>query len=152
MKHRIVILICLVAPGAQAATLCPLVQDLNRVVAGETAYTPVPCPGIGFTAVPPAQSLRSQAGAYLPATGRIELAPDLDLATAYGQSYLLHELVHAAQYANGAAAHMPCPAALEAEAYSVQASFLRAHDLGQQALLVSLLAGQLGSCGMTQDY
>lgn len=145
-------LFCLMAQGAFAQDLCPLVQDLNRVIVAETGYRPVPCPSIGFTAVPPSQSLRSQAGAYLPATGHIELAPDLDLATAYGQSYLLHELVHAAQYANGTEATALCPAALEAEAYGTQAIFLRQHGLRQEALLVSLLADRLGSCGMTQEY
>jgi hypothetical protein len=145
------LLLCCLAQKAVADDLCSLAVDLNRVVVAETGYVPVLCPAIGFTAVPPAQSLRSQAGAYLPASGQIELAPDLDLATAYGQSYLLHELVHAAQFANGADTRVPCPAALEAEAYTVQASFLRQHGLGQDALLVSLLAGQLGSCGRTDN-
>ncbi len=152
MKHLAILLFCLTAHGAQAAQLCPLVQDLNRIVLAETGYLPVPCPSIGFTAVPPALSLRSQAGAYLPATGQIELAPDLDLKTPYGQSYLLHELVHAAQFAYGAEARMPCPAALEAEAYTVQAAFLRMHGLGREALLVSLLAAQLGLCGPAEEY
>jgi hypothetical protein len=41
---------------------------------------------------------------------------------------------------------------LEAEAYTVQAHFLRENGLGQEALVISLLAGQLGSCGQQADY
>ncbi len=148
---RATCLIALFGTQAHSADLCPLVQDLNLFVASSTGYVPPPCPQIGFTAVPPAQSLRSQAGAYLPDSGRIELAPDLDLTTIYGQSYLLHELVHAAQYANNAQTRAACPAALEAEAYSVQADFLRQNGLPQEAVLISLLANQLGSCGQISD-
>ncbi len=126
--------------------LCKLVADLNAVIAQNTRYTPPLCPHIGFVALPAAGTLRSQAGAYHPETGAIELAPDLDLADAFGQSYLLHELVHAAQYANGAHLAARCPAALEAEAYALQADFLRARNLGREAVLMRLLATQLGSC------
>ena len=90
--------------------------------------------------------MRSQAGAFCPDTGAIELAPDLDLSDAFGQSYLLHELVHAAQYANGAQDNARCPAVLEAEAYTVQSDFLRARGLGREAVTMRLLAGQLGTC------
>lgn len=149
---RLLALLGLLALPSQAADLCPLAKALDVVVASQTGYTIPPCPEIGFSALPQAgTAVRSQAGAYLPQTKRIELAPDLDLTTAYGQSYLLHELVHAAQYANGAQNRVPCPAALEAEAYTVQADFLRQHGLGQEALIVSLLANQLGTCGAQAD-
>lgn len=148
------ILLCLVlfaTPGS-AADLCPLVADLNRAVKDLTGYTPPPCPAIGFADLPEFGGVRSQAGAYFPATARIELAPDLNLNTIFGQSYLLHELVHAAQYANGADNAALCPAALEAEAYSVQAAWLRQHGLGEQALTVQLIGMQLGACGSQADY
>jgi hypothetical protein len=147
-------LFCLALPATQlcAADLCPLVTDLNTMVAEVTGYTPPPCPVIGFAELPEFGGVRSQAGAYFPDTKRIELAPDLDLSTIFGQSYLLHELVHAAQYANGADKTALCPAALEAEAYGVQAAFLRRHGLGEQALTVQLIGMQLGSCGMQADY
>ena len=128
------------------ADLCALVADLNAVIVQETEYLPPPCPTIGFAVLPVAGAVRSQAGAYFPATGAIELAPDLDLAEAFGQSYLLHELVHAAQYSGGAQLIVRCPAMLEAEAYSVQAGFLRAHGLGREAVMMRLLADQLGTC------
>jgi hypothetical protein len=149
----LVTLLCLALwalPG-HAGDLCPLVAQLNRIVTDVTGYATPPCPKIGFADLPKFGGVRSQAGAYFPETARIELAPDLNLATIFGQSYLLHELVHAAQYANGADMTALCPAALEAEAYSVQAAFLRQHDLGEQALTVQLIGMQLGSCGLQAE-
>lgn len=142
----------LLAPAARADEHCALVARLNRVLIDSTALAPVPCPGIGFSVLEGAAGLRSQAGAFFPETGRIELAPDLDLNTAYGQSFLLHEMVHAAQFAAGADRTAPCPAALEAEAYRVQAVFLRRAGLGRDALLTRMLGDQLGRCGAAPDY
>jgi hypothetical protein len=152
MKAHLALLLALLACPAAAADLCPLVAELNQTVVALTGYATPPCPQIGFAELPEFGGVRSQAGAYFPDTGRIELAPDLDLSTIYGQSYLLHELVHAAQYATGADKTALCPAALEAEAYGVQAAFLRQHDLGEQALTVQLIGLQLGSCGMQAEY
>ena len=135
-----------------ADTVCPLVAELNPTLVASTGYSPVPCPEIGFSVLGDKAGLRSQAGAYFPETGRIELAPDLDLTTAYGQSFLLHEMVHAAQFAAGADQRAPCPAALEAEAYQAQAQFLQAAGLTRDALLTRMLGDQLGSCGEPPDY
>jgi hypothetical protein len=126
--------------------LCSLVDNLKTVIFNETVYSPVPCPDVGFAVLPQAGAMRSQAGAFYPDTGAIELAPDLDLSDASGQSYLLHELVHAAQYANWAQDTARCPAVLEAEAYTVQSDFLRARSQGREAVMMRLLAGQLGTC------
>lgn len=126
--------------------LCALVADLNLLIAQATDYTPPPCPVIGFSLLPQAGALRSQAGAFLPASGAIELAPDLDLTSAFGQSYLLHELVHAAQYAAQPITRDACTAALEAEAYAVQSDFLRDAGLTREAVMLRLLADQLGRC------
>lgn len=134
----------LVAPASP--DLCPLVAELNTVIVAETGLAPPPCPVIGFAALPVSGAMRSQAGAYFPETGAIELAPDLDLTAPFGQSYLLHELVHAAQYASGAQLKARCPAVLEAEAYRVQAGFLRARGFGREAVMMTMLAGQLGAC------
>lgn len=146
------ILLCLAALPARSDGLCPLVARLNTWVTTITTHVPPPCPQIGFTDLAGAVGVRSQAGAFDPMTGRIELAPDLDLSTPYGESYLLHELVHAAQFANGADQTALCPAALEAEAYAVQAAFLRAAGLRDEALSVTLLSMHLGSCGMLAEY
>lgn len=148
------LLLCL-PTGAQAGAargICGLVADLNAFIAAKTEYAPPPCPEIGFSLPLPTDAARSQAGAYLPETGQIELAPDLDLTSAYGQSYLLHELVHAAQYAGGRQHKVACIGALEAEAYAVQAQFLRAHDLGREATLITLLGAQLGQCSAEAEY
>ena len=133
---------------ASAEDLCPLIARLNETVRAETGLAPVPCPPVSFTELG-GTGLRSQSGAFFPETGRIALAPDLDMTTAYGQSYLLHELVHAAQIAAGVTP--PCPAALEAEAYGVQARFLMAAGLRDLGLRVFLRGTQLGSCGEA-DY
>lgn len=134
------------APADPKPDLCALVADLNRVVSHDTGFDPPPCPSISFAVLPESDGMRSQAGAFFPETGAIELVPDLDLTEPYGQSYLLHELVHAAQHASGAHKTAPCPASLEAVAYGVQADFLRAHDLGREAMLIQMLAWHLGSC------
>jgi hypothetical protein len=42
---------------------------------------------------------------------------------------------------------VPCPALLEAEAYQVQADFLRESGLGREAALMRALSAQLGACG-----
>ncbi|MFM7332795.1 MAG: hypothetical protein ACKO1H_00050 [Tabrizicola sp.] len=139
-------------PEARAADLCPLVAQLNQALVEGTRYRAVPCPEIGFVALDNQPGLRSQAGAYFPETGQIELAPDLDLTTAYGQSFLLHEMVHAAQFAEGADSRVPCIAALEAEAYLVQAQFLHDAGLTRDALFTRMLGEQLGTCGAQPDY
>lgn len=142
----------LMVSSAKAADLCPVVDQLNQVLAQSTGYQPVACPEIGFSVLDDRPGMRSQAGAFFPETGRIELAPDLDLATPYGQSFLLHEMVHAAQFAEGADRHARCPAALEAEAYRVQAEFLQEAGLSREALLTRLLGDRLGSCGQEPGY
>ena len=140
-------LFLMLLPGPEAGPdLCPLAAELNGRIERHTPYAPPVCPEIGFSDLPAGGALRSQAGAFFPKTGAIQLAPDLDLTTAYGQSFLLHELVHAAQYANRAHARARCPARLEAEAYYLQADFLQDHDLPRDAVMMRLLADQLGSC------
>lgn len=133
--------------AAQAAGHCALAADLEARVAERLGYPPGrECPDVNF-ALPEGTGLqRSQAGAFDPRTGRIDLDPSLDLTTALGQSYLLHELVHAAQYRAGRQRQVACPAALEAEAYSEQADFLMEAGLQREAILTRAMAAQLGGC------
>lgn len=152
IRASLMVAMMLAGPPASAADPCALVAELNRFLVDSTDHAPVACPEIGFSTLDDQPGLRSQAGAYFPASGRIDLAPDLDLATAYGQSFLLHEMVHAAQFAEGADRRTPCPAALEAEAYRVQADFLQAAELARDALLTRFLGDQLGTCGTGPDY
>lgn len=139
--------LCPLPAAAGTIGVCTLAERLDRIVVAETGYPSArACPEVGFGALPEGAQMRSQAGAFDPATGRIELAPDLDLSDPFGQSYLLHEMVHAAQFAAGAHLHAPCPAALEAEAYTVQANFLRDQGLGREAVMLRVMADHLGSC------
>ncbi len=132
---------------AGGAGLCKLALDLSAFVADETGMAALrACPVIGVGLPSGAGVARSQGGAFDPATGRIDLAPDLNLMTAYGRSYLVHELVHEAQYRTGRAAQAPCPSALEAEAYAVQARFLRVQGEDEAAGTVLALGALLGQC------
>lgn len=102
------------------------------------------CPVIGRN-LPATGSMRSQAGAFDPVTRRIDLAPDLDLSTPEGQGYLLHELVHHAQ-ARGARTRRGCVGLLEAEAYALQARFLRNAGQAEDARIIGALGALLGQC------
>ncbi len=152
MTRGLILMLLLFAPApALAADVCALAMDMEARIAERLGYAPgAACPEIAF-ALPVAGAVqRSQAGAYDPMTGQINLAPDLDLSTVYGQSFLLHELVHAAQYRAGRDRAVPCPAALEAEAYGEQADFLMEAGLSREAVLTRALGAQLGGCEATQ--
>jgi hypothetical protein len=125
------------------------VADLNRFIATVSTYPArQPCPVVtrGWLLDATAEVQRSQAGAFYPDTGAIEIAADIDLSDPLGQSYLVHELVHHAQYMAGVQRRVRCLAALEREAYAVQAAFLRARGLPVQAVLVAFLGDVHGSC------
>jgi hypothetical protein len=66
---------------------------------------------------------------YLPRANRVLLNEHLDLGDPYDLSYLVHELVHAQQFATQRAVRAACPGKLEFEAYGIQARFLRDHGL-----------------------
>jgi hypothetical protein len=148
MTRGLILTLVLLAPApALAGDVCALAMDMEARIAERLNYLPgATCPEISFALPVAGEVQRSQAGAYDPMTGRISLAPDLDLSTAYGQSFLLHELVHAAQYRAGRDRAVPCPAALEAEAYREQADFLMEAGLSREAVLTRALGAQLGSC------
>jgi hypothetical protein len=79
------------------------------------------------------------AAVYVPATREILLADDLDPGTALARSYLVHELVHAQQFASRAHEHVQCPGELEADAYGTQALYLSALGLREEALLLQIM-------------
>lgn len=87
------------------------------------------------------------AALYEPARNVILLDTTLDLSTPLGRSYLLHELVHALQFAAGRQAEVRCVGLLESEAYSTQARYLKDHDLPQAASLHSILGLMQAGCG-----
>jgi len=154
MKHALIVSLLWLAeaPVAHAAS-CEPMADLLDFIAVRTDY-PVPevCPVIdGRTFLQGDAAFRSQAGAYFPLTGEIALAADLDLTTVNGRSYLLHELVHAAQYRAGSQLQVRCTAELEREAYALQAAYLRAHGEQREALVLGWLAEGLTRCAGTAD-
>jgi hypothetical protein len=87
------------------------------------------------------------AAAYLPVNGEIVLANDLDPGTPLARSYLVHELVHAQQFEARAYERASCPGALEGEAYEVQARYLRAKGLEDDAFLFEVLGMLQRACG-----
>ena len=122
--------------------------DLLVFIAAHSSYSlPQTCPVIERTDVlESAPALRSQVGAYVPATGQIMLAGDLDTEATLGRSYLLHELVHAAQYRAGAQTLVRCEGELEREAYHLQTLWLRQKGEPREAMLLSWAAEKLGRC------
>lgn len=75
------------------------------------------------------ESRRGLAAVFIPATQRVIISDELDLDTAIGQSFVLHEYVHALQYGTrGETIFDTCEHLLdsEAEAYAVQQQFLNA--------------------------
>ena len=90
------------------------------------------------------------AAVYVPATGEILLADDLDPDTPLARSYLVHELVHAQQFASRAHERASCPGALEADAYGLQALYLRTRGLREEALLLQVLGLFQGACGSSE--
>jgi hypothetical protein len=150
-------LFCLALGSPALAAPCTGLEDLLQFINDQAGYAlPSDCPSITPSALlAAAPALRSQAGAYVPATGEILLAPDLDSGTVLGRSYLLHELAHAAQFRAGVQTRVTCEGALEAEAYQIQTLWLRRHGEAREALLIDWVAAALGHCGDTHaapDY
>lgn len=85
------------------------------------------------------------AALYDPVAKAIRISDDLDLDSAIGRSYLLHELVHHLQFAHGQDAHA-CRGRLEAEAYRVQARYLHKHNQPEEASRQLILGLFLDNC------
>jgi hypothetical protein len=89
---------------------------------------------------------RQVAALYEPARNVISIDESLDLEGPLGRSYLVHELVHALQFAAGRQAEVRCVGLLEAEAYRVQALYLKDHDRQQEANLHTILGLMQAGC------
>jgi hypothetical protein len=87
------------------------------------------------------------AAVYVPATGEILIADDLDPGTPLARSYLVHELVHAQQFTSRTHEHVRCPGVLEADAYGTQADYLRTWGLTEQAFLFQIMSMFQSACG-----
>ncbi len=80
------------------------------------------------------------AALYVRATGEILIDAKVDFQNPVDLSYFVHELVHSRQME--APETTACVGALEAEAYAIQAAFLRKRERPREALLFDLM-GQL---------
>jgi hypothetical protein len=87
------------------------------------------------------------AAIYVPATREILLADELDPSTPLARSYLVHELVHAQQFATHAHERASCPGVLEGAAYGTQALYLRTKGLQDEAFLLQVLGMFQSACG-----
>lgn len=133
------------AARAETPGPCALFAEFDPWIETWTRFEPRPiCPRL-LSVTFPTGSTFEQAAAYSPATGTIGLSSTLDPASPLGKSYVLHELVHAYQVAEGLHRSVPCIAALEGEAYTAQAAYLRDHGLGREAVMVGLI-GQMQGC------
>ena len=142
-----------------AATECTGMADLVAFIVNETGYPQLHgCPRVSTTTDAVLKSmlaLKARADGeeplamYVPAGAEILLHSDVDLTSPLGQSYLVHELVHALQFENSATAQAPCPGWLEGEAYRVQARYLRILGLAKDASTVEFFGLLQGACAQT---
>ncbi len=93
----------------------------------------------------------SVAAVYVPATREVLLAGDLDPSTPLAHSYLVHELVHAQQFAKHAEERVSCLGVLEGDAYGTQALYLRTRGLQEEALLLQVLGMFQSACGYSYE-
>ncbi len=134
-----------------------LITEARAFVAEETGNTaPEVClrmagkerlDGLVFPAAHDETHSEAVAAVYLPATREILLADDLDPGTPLARSYLVHELVHAQQFASRAHERASCPGTLEADAYDTQARYLRTKGLREEAFLLQILGMFQSACG-----
>lgn len=124
-------------PNARASK-CDATAELVAFVSDETGYRGLrACPPVMVTTTAVLRSMFAEASAhgeeplaaFLPGSGQILLSPAIDLTTALGRSYLVHEIVHAAQAVNQRPTSTSCRGLLESEAYWVQARYLRKYEM-----------------------
>ena len=134
---------------------CAEFEELIEFVADETSYLPIrSCPKVSVAPDFVLRSLFAKASAhgeepmaaFIPASAEILLSPNVDITKLLGRSYLVHELVHASQLENGVKAPATCLGLLESEAYWVQATYLRKHDLNEDALAFELVSMMQSAC------
>jgi hypothetical protein len=159
------LLICLAALTAGPASAETSARCLTdawvieaRQFVAEQAGSPVPEVCVRFAGseqlaalVPSAAAGRAHdeaiAAVFVPAKGEILLADDLDPSTALARSYLVHELVHAQQFATDKHRRISCLGSLEGEAYAMQAVYLRTAGFVEDAFLLQVLGVFQSACG-----
>jgi len=83
---------------------------------------------------------------YLPTKNIILLSEEIDVESAIGRSFIVHELVHALQFQAGVVGQKPCLGALEAEAYHAQSAYLDREGLTQLAMAYRSYELTMASC------
>jgi hypothetical protein len=135
---------------------CAIDTTLTNFVAQETDYPTLgKCPRVRVITETALKAIFINASAhselptaaFLPATSEILLSPDIDTKSIIGRSYIVHEIVHASQFANNVSASTSCPGLLESEAYRVQASYLKKHGSADEAFTFVLISMLQRACG-----
>jgi hypothetical protein len=132
------------------------IAQAKRFVAGETG-APVPevcirfastdrMTALALSAAPGRAHDESVAAVYVPGTREILLADDLDPVEPLTHSYLVHELVHAQQFAARKHLRVSCPGSLEGDAYNAQALYLSTRGARQDAFLLQVLGMLQSAC------
>lgn len=138
-----------------AAQRCPEIHMASLYIAQLTGMEPLDlCPPIIYhTDSPLAQgkvsdlvSLHSIGVGYYPETTAILLPISMDLNNPEDFSYLMHQVVHAYQFAYGIDHKVDCKRQLELQAFSVQAQYLRDNGLEDEASEMFLTAKYRGTC------
>lgn len=165
--QRILCIMALTVPlmGIQqisaTATGCSWMEQLVVFVAEETDYPPLHiCPNVRVTAKLELELIDSDSSAhgaemlaaYLPISNEILIGADIDLTSLRGRSYLVHEIVHSAQFNSGDTAPETCIGVLESEAYRVQAIYLTKHDLAEEARVFLWMSVMHNSICTHHDY
>ncbi|MBV7393667.1 DUF6647 family protein [Mameliella sediminis] len=156
-SHPFLIAALLIAGPAAAIevsdhmTPCAVAQALGAELTLLSGYAPpATCPRITRSLPAAGTNPEAQLGEYLPDSGTIALAADLDLTTAWGQSVLLHELVHLAQHRDNG---LPdCRAAMEYEAYAAQAAYLRRNGHERDAVMLYVFGALVSTCGNPEPW
>ncbi|WP_299753354.1 DUF6647 family protein [uncultured Boseongicola sp.] len=131
-------------------------MKLVTFVSSETGYLPLSdCPRVrsttnsalrGFLGLNASYAQEQPFAMYVPMDAEVLIGPEVEVTSILGQSYIVHELVHAHQVVSGAAQRAPCPGWLEGEAYRVQASYLKARGLTEDAFEMEIFGMLQGSC------
>ena len=130
---------------------------LDFLVTMEMAPNSVPCPtrvvkedlqGLFWASDSGHRNPEVVAALFMPESGEILIDDKLDLSNAVDLSFLLHEYVHLHQTENGRHEEVDCLGVLEAEAYALQAAFLRKRGFPLEALMFDLVGQLQGGCAI----
>jgi hypothetical protein len=144
------------ADSLRATSKCTALVKLVTFVSSETNYPPLlDCPRVrlttnsalrGFLGLNANYRQEQPLAMYVPMDAEILIGPEVEVTSTLGQSYLVHELVHAHQMEYEATRRAPCPGWLEGEAYRVQASYLKTRGLTKDAFAMETIGLLQGSC------